>query len=196
MLRTRTRRPILAAIAILIAALALLPSDASGARAGRQVPGSPHVVVLSGPPAAMRLATWAIGRFERAGLELPPTGIFFHPDDEGCDGNLGVADGGLVDLCVRHAMEPGPQRIVLHELAHVWEAAALDDDCRERFMALRGLERWVGDEVDWKQRGAEQAAEIVAWALGDGTMSPMIDGAREPDALREGFDLLTSCGTA
>ena len=195
MFRTRTRRPIGAAIAILIVVLALLPSDASRARAGRPVPGSPQVAVL-GSPAALRLATWAVGRFSRVGLELPATELSFHADDAGCGGNLGVAEQGRIDLCVRLAMEAGPQRIVLHELAHVWEAATLDDECRDRFMALRRLERWVGDEVDWKQRGAEQAAEIVAWALGDGSMSPMIDGAREPDALREGFDLLTSCWTA
>lgn len=144
----------------------------------------------------MRLAAWAVGRFSRAGLELPATELSFHADDTGCGGNLGVAEQGRIDLCVRLAMEAGPQRIVLHELAHVWDVAALDGECRRRFLELRHLDLWVGDAATWKQRGAEQAAEIVAWALGDGTMMPMIDGDREPEALREGFDLLASCGTA
>jgi len=81
-----------------------------------------------------------------------------------------------------------------HELAHAWEGAALDDACRERFLQLRRLHAWAGDDVEWKQRGVEQIAEIVAWGLGDGTMAPMIDGDRDPQALGAAFDLVrTGC---
>lgn len=89
-------------------------------------------------------------------------------------------------------MEAGPQRLVLHEFAHAWEEATLDDPCRERFLRIRGLEAWADDDVEWKQRGIEQIAEIVAWGLADGAMAPMIDGDRDPQALSEAYELVRS----
>ena len=87
-------------------------------------------------------------------------------------------------------MEAGPQRLVLHELAHAWEGATLDEACRDRFLQLRSLDAWAGDDIEWNQRGIEQLAEIVAWGLADGAMAPMIDGDRDPQALSEAYDLV------
>ena len=175
-----------------VGAIASLPDAVALTRAGDPVPGTPQVVVVDAPPVAMELAVWAVGRFEAAGLELPPTEVHFHDGIEGCRGFLGYAQGGRVDLCVRLEMEAGPQRLVLHELAHAWESATLDEVCRERFLQLRGLDAWAGDDVEWKQRGIEQLAEIVAWGLADGAMAPMIDGDRDPQALSEAYDLVRS----
>ena len=183
------------AIAVSIGAIASLPDAVATTRAGAPLPDAPQVVVVDAPPAATELAAWAVDRFEAAGLELPPTEMHFHDDTEGCRGFLGYAQSGRVDLCVRLEMEAGPQRLVLHELAHVWESATLDEACRERFLHLRGLGAWAGEDVEWKQRGIEQLAEIVAWGLADGAMAPMIDGDRDPQALSEAFDLVRGgCG--
>jgi hypothetical protein len=180
------------AIAMSVGAIASLPDAAAMTQPGEPIPDAPQVVVVGAPPAGMELAAWAVGRFEVAGLELPPTEVHFHEDIEGCRGFLGYTQGGRVDLCVRLEMEAGPQRLVLHELAHAWEGAILDEACRERFVQFRGLDAWAGDDVEWKQRGIEQLAEIVAWGLGDGTMAPMVDGDRDPQTLLETFDLVRS----
>jgi hypothetical protein len=178
------------AIAVSVGAIASVPDAVALTQGGDPVPGTPQVVVVDAPPAARELAAWAVGRFEAAGLELPPTEVHFHGDTDGCRGFLGYAQGGRIDLCVRLAMEAGPQRLVLHELAHAWEGVTLDDACRDRFLALRGLDAWAGTDAEWKQRGIEQLAEIVAWGLADGAMGPMIDGDRDPEALIEAYDLV------
>lgn len=134
---------------------------------------------------------WALKRYRAAGLQVPAIDVYFHGDSSGCGGNLGYTRNGRVDLCVRLAMEHQPLRIVLHELAHAWAEVGLDDETRARFMRLRNLPGWNVTSDDWKVRGTEQAAEIVAWALGDGTTAPMISGDRDPGALADGFLLLT-----
>ena len=179
-------------IAMSVGAIASLPDAVALTRDGDPVPGTPQVVVVDSPPAATELAAWAVGRFEAAGLELPPTEMHFHNGTDGCRGFLGYAQGGRVDLCVRLEMEAGPQRLVLHELAHAWEGATLDEACRERFLELRSIDAWAGDDVEWKQRGIEQLAEVVAWGLADGAMAPMIDGDRDPQALGAAYDLVRS----
>ncbi|MGH2539025.1 MAG: hypothetical protein ACRDGK_00725, partial [Actinomycetota bacterium] len=131
------------AIAALTAAIGASPTTVMGARAGEPVTGAPQVVVLDAPPAAFRLASWAVGRFGEAGLEIPPTEVHFHADDRGCSGYLGFTQADRVDLCVRLEMEAGPRRLVLHELAHAWAASFLDDECRGRFLELRGLHAWA-----------------------------------------------------
>lgn len=134
---------------------------------------------------------WALERYREAHLAVPAVDVHFHPDPSGCRGNLGYFEGLRVDLCVRLEMEPGPQRIVLHELAHAWTRAHLTDDARAAFTLVRGLATWSDESADWKDRGIEQAAEIMAWGLGDGTMMPMISGDRDPAALADAFQVLT-----
>jgi hypothetical protein len=142
-------------------------------------------------PARTELVEWAVARYEAAGLELPTVDLRFHDSDAGCHGNVGWTDGFDVELCTRLAMEAGPQRIVLHELAHAWCNANLDDAGREAFDRFRGSPSWNGSTSSWKARGTEQAAEIVAWGLGDGTMLPLIDGDVSPEGLAAAFELLT-----
>jgi hypothetical protein len=56
--------------------------------------------------------------------------------------------------------------ILLHELAHVWEAHHVSHDRHERFMGLRdGVEFWASLEVAWDERGREHAANVIAWGL-------------------------------
>jgi hypothetical protein len=51
--------------------------------------------------------------------------------------------------------------VVTHELAHAWESVTLDEDDRDRYLALRGLSTWDDHSVAWGQRGEEDAAFIV-----------------------------------
>jgi len=134
---------------------------------------------------------WALKRYRAAGLQMPAVDVYFHGDSSGCGGYLGYTQDGRVDLCIRLAMEHQPLRIVLHELAHAWAEVELDDETRARFMRLRNLPGWNVTADDWKDRGTEQAAEIIAWGLGDGTGTPQISGNLEPSALADGFLLLT-----
>ena len=123
--------------------------------------------------------------------ELPTIDLRFHESEAGCNGNVGWTDGFDVELCTRLQMEAGPERIVLHELAHAWCNANLDESDREAFVRFRGSPSWNGSTSSWKARGTEQAAEIVAWGLGDGTMLPLIDGDVSPEGLAAAFELLT-----
>ncbi|MDH4112651.1 MAG: hypothetical protein OEV60_08230 [Actinomycetota bacterium] len=174
-----------------LVALALVDPTATGAtsRQGVDVIGS--VTLYPAPAIARELTAWSLGRFEKAGLSTPAIEVLFHPDAAGCGGHLGLARSRRVDLCVRGAMEPGPQRIVLHEFAHVWIADNGDTFMRRRFLAFRALASWFDPNDPWKARGVEQAAEIVAWGLGDGSMLPMINGVTDRPALASAFRLLT-----
>jgi hypothetical protein len=56
--------------------------------------------------------------------------------------------------------------ILLHELAHVWEARHVAADKHEPFMAMRHrVESWAGTDVPWAARGREHAANVIAWGL-------------------------------
>jgi hypothetical protein len=169
--------------------LGLIPSSWSRDRGPIFDAGS--IAVHPAPPIAREMISWSVTRYEQAGLGLPPTDVFFHDGRDGCDGYLGTTVVGRIDLCVRLAMEPGPQRIVLHELAHAWVFANFDAARQASLLEMRGLTSWAGRGVPWKEQGREQAAEIVAWGLGDGTMLPMIEGDVEHRALSEAFRLLT-----
>lgn len=41
----------------------------------------------------------------------------------------------------------------------------MTEEARERFLTLREVDGWHDLSDDWPQRGAEQAAEILAWVL-------------------------------
>jgi hypothetical protein len=142
-------------------------------------------------PQREEMLDWALKRYRAAGLQVPAIDVRFHGDSGGCGGYLGYTKNGRVDLCVRLAMEHQPLRIVLHELAHAWAEVELDEETQARFMRLRNLPGWNVTADDWKDRGTEQAAEIIAWGLGEGTTPPMITGDLDPAALSDGFLLLT-----
>lgn len=112
-----------------------------------------------------QLAEWALGRYAEAGLDLPPLVIRFPGRDLSfCDGAQARAylaqDPVEVRMCWNDSF------ILLHELAHVWEAHHVSHDRHERFMGLRdGVEFWASLEVAWDERGREHAANVIAWGL-------------------------------
>ena len=44
---------------------------------------------------------------------------------------------------------------------------------------------------DWKDRGTEQAAEIVTWGLGEGEIAPLLPEATDRSTLARLYELLT-----
>lgn len=122
----------------------------------------PHVpIVNSDDEALVELAEWALERYETAGLELPALDIFFHPDREPCKENRGIFNGDLmrVDVCVDEPL------VILHELAHAWTHVHIEPVEEAAFVTAGGFESWNDPETAWSDRGMEDAAETIAWAL-------------------------------
>jgi len=161
----------------------LAPSGAAG------VEIRPGVVVVSDDMAQQELARWAVARFERAGLDTPTVQIRFHADRSGCGGHLGYARDGRVEVCTVLVNEMA-RRNLLHEMGHVWIDQHVSRSVRNGFLERRGLQYWNVASDPWEDRGYEQGAEIMAWALGTRILTAQIPG-NDPAQLEAGFELLT-----
>jgi hypothetical protein len=135
------------------------------------------------------LVRWAYGRYERAGLEVPPIDVHFHPDTSGCYGHLGSALGRRLDICVVIVSEIARDAL-LHEMGHAWVDENVSASVRERFMHMRAVQAWNDQRVIWDERGFEHAAETLAWALGHRYIAPGIPD-HGPVQLIAAFELLT-----
>jgi hypothetical protein len=151
---------------------------------------------VAGTADETELVAWAAGRFERAGLTLPEVPVHFHGHRDACDGLAGFAAGNggrtEIHLCTeRDTWSMVTKRTLLHELAHVWAATALDEARRQRFVAMRGAGSWNDPETPWELQGTEQAAEILTWALLDEEAPVVRISAAGPEALAAGYEVLT-----
>lgn len=153
-----------------------------------------HEVRIYGAPPQIALSSWAVRRFQRAGLAVPQTEIHFYADLGACDGHLGYAGGGRIDVCTLH-VDAMSRHAILHELAHVWLDANTSQLQRDRFLELRGLSAWNKTTDSWMLRGYEQAAELMAWVLGERIITPKIPN-NDPALLAEAFELLTGIETS
>jgi len=149
----------------------------------------PGIVVFSQDPSQRQLARWAVARFERAGLEAPTVEIRLHTDASGCGGHLGYKKGGRVDVCTVLVNEM-TRRNLLHEMSHIWMDQNVSRATGERFLGLRHLSAWNDSSDPWPERGCEQGAEIMAWALGDRILTPQVQD-NEPARLDAAYRLLT-----
>ena len=161
------------------------------------------IEIHNGSSGQAALVEWGVSRFERGGLEVPRLDAVIFPPTEVCQlghsGAASTADGATVAVCWSEAEICATQscsaftlparRTILHELAHVWIDALVQDDTRERCVELRGLERWSGD-VPWQERGIEHAAEIVLWGLIDRPV-PLRVALQGCEELTVAFRLLT-----
>jgi hypothetical protein len=163
---------------------------ALAASEGPRIAVAPGVGAHDANPDELALARWAVGRYAAAHLRLPPMDLYFHDDPSGCHGRNGYFVTGRVDLCLGGFLNLSARHTVLHEMAHGWSEVALTGTARARFLAARGLSTWNDLGVDWPQRGWEQAADIVAWGIGDGVLRPTIPD-NDPLALAEAYRLLT-----
>ena len=117
------------------------------------------------------VVTHAVALFGDAGLRLPPLVMSASEDDAPCSGRYGVHRrhewGSEIMLCSARA-DDWFRRVVLHELAHAWSEFGLVAERREAFRLLRGWDHWMNYEVaKWRDNGAEQAAEVIAWGVSD-----------------------------
>jgi hypothetical protein len=147
-------------------------------------------VRIYGPTAELvDLGRWAIDRFETAGLEAPPVEIHFHQELSDCGGHLGFARDGRIDLCT--TLEDAPaRRALLHEIGHIWLDMNTTGSLRDRFLESRGLRSWNASDEPWELRGYEQAAEVLAWGLGERIITPSIPD-NDFEQLCGAFEFLT-----
>jgi hypothetical protein len=177
------------ALTITILAAALLGWRLGSAEATTGVVVRPQLVVFDADREQIRMARWAAWRFEIADLEVPEVEVHFHQDLAGCDGHLGYAKGGRVDLCMPEVDVPA-RRALLHEMGHIWLDEHIDASELVRFLELRGLRSWNSLDEPWNLRGYEHGAEVFAWALGERIITPSIPD-NEPEKLEVAFQMLT-----
>lgn len=167
------------------------PTSPSGFGTGTSVlMPEERTVTVDGDDWQVELTMWAVERFEAAGLELPSVIVRFHPDKGGCGGWNGLTRSGgevaEVDICRR-----SPMRVLLHELGHVW-AFPQDQTTKDAFAQFIGADSWGGAD-GWHQRASEHAAEVIAWAISEGSVNPHTrssDGFTELDHA-QAFEILT-----
>jgi hypothetical protein len=172
-------------LAILIAASLL------GRAVTNLPPASGTDTIIHGSPEQLAMAEKALGRYQAAGLELPPLVIEFAGRNLGpCDGAPGRtyldAPTAAVEVCWDDLF------ILLHELAHVWASHNLPSAKHEPFMAMRAdAISWASSEVAWAQRGSEHAANVIAWGVLEDPFPISRTYPNDPDALRAAFVFLT-----
>lgn len=151
----------------------------------------PNISIETANPDQRRMAEWAVGRFEEAGLVLPAAVIRFRGRNLAlCGGAQGLTFTDRIPMEVRMCWSDA--FILLHELAHAWEAHNLPEHRRQPFMALRSdVDSWAGAGVPWHRRGAEHAANVVAWGLLEDPYPISRTYPNDPDSLIEAFRVLT-----
>jgi len=140
------------------------------------VPAPPAEQVIHTDNAELEaLSAWALGRFAEAGLDLPSIDLYFYSNNKPCKGYSALhrrsEAGSQIDVC-SVTRTPKLEATILHEMAHAWAAHTLTDTQRQAFVELQGLDTWHHKETSWNERGTEQAAEIIAWGLGETSWSP------------------------
>ena len=171
--------------------LVLASSTALGAKS-HSAPANEPIRIHGANAAQERTVDWAVQRFGAAGLpDLPTLDIYLHTSHDGCRGNLGYYRQGRVDLCTTESSEPYARKFALHEMAHGWVEAHVDGETHRRFMELRGITDWNDLNQPWKERGTEQAAEVIAWGLGEGEVSPLLPEPPDTANLIAAYVLLT-----
>ena len=127
-----------------------------------------------------------------AGLDgMPDLDVYPHRSHEDCNGGLGLYHAGRIDLCTEESSEPYQRKFALHEMAHGWIETNVDGAVLDSFMDIRGIAAWNDRSYDWKQRGTEQAAEIITWGLGEGEIAPLLPTPVDAETLASLYVLLT-----
>jgi hypothetical protein len=169
---------------ILIALSGLVPS---GLREGSR----PDIVITTQTPEQTEMTQWALGRFSAAGLRLPDLAIEFPGADQTlCDGAPARAYLNHTPPTVKVCWDN--QLMLLHELAHVWEAQNVAEEHHQPFMEIRDdVRSWASLDHSWEQRGREHAANVIAWGLLEDPYPISRTYPNDPDSMIEAFRLLT-----
>lgn len=148
---------------------------------------------------------WAMDRFAKMGLSAPPvTSVAFDPYAPSCDDSLALSTftgattdvlvcGDAESLCDEDGclVDSFSRRILLHEFAHAWLNAYVDEATEGGFVALMGLSTWDDTGEPWARRGIEWAAETLAWGLHDHPVGMFAFGDPSCETLTDGFRWLT-----
>ena len=174
-------------------ALLLVFAAAGMTLAGQRPAPARDPLVIHGADAVQeRAIDWSIRRYREAGLDgMPDLEVYLHRSHEECNGGLGLYHAGRIDLCTATSSEPYQRKLALHEMAHGWIETNVDGAVLDRFMDIRGIAAWNDRSYDWKQRGTEQAAEIVTWGLGEGEIAPLLSTRVDAETLASLYVLLT-----
>jgi hypothetical protein len=166
--------------------------------------GGQAVELYNSDPDREALVAWSFGRFEAVGLDAPNVGQIVFEPSESCGEFSGVAhletNGNTLYHCVHDIACGAPscdrftnvaKLSMLHELAHPWLEANLDQQQRQRLMDLTRTRIWEDRSSPWGDRGAEWAAEILAWGLLDTPMGLVRLGFPTCELRAQVFELLT-----
>lgn len=175
-------------LAIMVTVISL----SGAASAVLHVTGTAKATIVADTQEQRELSEWALGRYEAAGLELPPVIIEFADGDHlvGCEGALARTYLNQIPVLIKMCWND--QFTLLHELAHAWEAHNVPTEKHEPFMAMRtDATSWASREVPWPQRGREHAANVVAWGVLEDPYPVPRTSPTDPESMRDAFRFLT-----
>jgi hypothetical protein len=168
--------------------------------------GNTTIETYNSTPVLNDAITWGLERFTTAGLDVPPiTSVTFTVQNDLCEDlrarYLPSDEGIELEFCVdeRSAcgqpecteIVPGWRAVILHEFAHAWLDAQLDEVDRQRFLDHVGLDTWRDPNLPWDEKGVEHAADTIAWGLMDRDIVMLRIGQPTEEELTEGFRILT-----
>jgi hypothetical protein len=187
---TRTLATRIALILCLAVAVLAFGTQAFGASSPA---AAPRPLTIEGATATEEQAVdWAFHRYGEAGLRnMPPLDVRLYRDHGPCNGGLGLSYEGRIELCTKDSSEPYQRRFALHEMAHSWIATNVGGDVLAAFMQRQGVEGWNDRSFPWKERGTEQAAEVITWGLGEGEISPLLPTVPDAETLASLYEMLT-----
>lgn len=147
-------------VLLVVAVLLGVQGPASQAETTSQPTSNETVVIVKAGDASQRQrVAEAVGRFETHRLPLPDVQIWFHDDEAGCDGHLGLFRQSTapwtIDIC------SDLEFVVTHELAHAFIELTFDDVDRAAYVEAQDLPTWNDRAVEWRRRGVEDAAFVI-----------------------------------
>ena len=189
---------------IVLATTTLLPGAVAAHEASAALPtpattttpaANPAIEIVGMTHAEETATLRSVALFAEAGLTLPPVVIRRHHDTAGCNDHDGLhrvdAQRSVIDVCTDDGGD-GEQRTIIHELGHAWSFHAMTPEDKEAFRAARGWQFWLDyDHAGWADNGAEQAAEIVVWALSEQPVEVRLQHRTSCTELHTGYVALT-----
>ncbi len=165
-----------------------------GATATATASSNDHAIdVVGGTIGQREMVATEIGRYASAGLELPGLEVHIFEDKSGCGGHHGVfikaPDRWRINLCDAREI------VIRHEVGHAWAAHNLTAQERDAYVTHWGFESWNAQGTAWRNRGSEDAADVLAWGLDPQPISGSLlpDGPLAKRA--EAFQMLTGIET-
>lgn len=164
------------------------------------------IAIHNGTPLLEELLTWGLQRFSDAGLAAPQLDRVTFSPSRSCEARSGrVLDDGTTrtlyvcmyeseacDATEACSMPTTSARVaVLHELGHAWMLDNITDETEAELLDLSGRSAWNDLDVPWVERGAEYAAEVMAWGLMDADVPVVRLGSPPCPELARAFVLLT-----